>query len=907
MSYGKIISTYLGQLGEAIRNLILPNRISSFITARRAWLRTAVAFLSHTIVRANTVSYAAAALVFAAFVYFPFFTSRFSWLPELTEAQLLLGTLLTAQAAIAALTLAVTLFVMNGASARRDTDDRVYHEYIRRSWVREIFWSSLFAVFVSALVLVVESTVSATAKEEHAPGLENLAIVAGIAFLTNLFLAAVLFEKAIALSRPQNWWAMRRAVNERDVREAVQAFVLRARRAAAAAIEGQPDVTVLFPSSVEGSANQAILALLDEGRRALADRRLGEFKQAFDSIKELIRYAMGEIQTNGIGWGRPGLQPEWPPLRELGRNLYSFREEVIRRGDRDFVFELLSFDYWLVLTGRKQDCGELYTVGVNGYRWNYQISLRIGDREFQELFRERLWGELPFVLSSVDPSEDFPFALEAVRNQEGFLDDAMQTNNPSSFALLHRVFENALQIICRHWIEAGNQSAVGALCNQLTQAYRIALMGLAGRAVLLEEAGNLPEATPYLETIRTAHSTVGQLAGDMARAFEREDSAIYSLWSRWDMEGSLAFAVRTIYPQKYPLAWFSIRLMEFVSDDMDTPACNGQAQQIQKWFEENVEMIEKYVRDMPELGLEKRRELASNALLAAIRRDVVEEEYEIIQRELSEHKVSTFVSGVNEAAIPRYTIERAFEVAKAFNHLPSDAEDLPDERGYRVLVLKGPFAEEPSNARIAYGSWEGRDYGRGLANDVIEQFVAALEVSPQNTDSLATAKDLLAKLDELIQDLQPSGSLVIVLAGNWSDVEVELAVNEPAGFELQWRVPEDELTGDIGRYQGFPVFRRRSFAPRELYVVDLEAWGQMVRGEYEDGRDIFVRVSPISGERAQELLEGNPNHFTDEPDEASKLRKLQTHVELTIYARFEFKVLDALRARRVVGASQSSC
>ena len=57
-----------------------------------------------------------------------------------------LGALLGAQAAIAALTLAVMLFLLQGVSARRDVDDRVYAEYIRRSWVWPVFRYSIGAV-----------------------------------------------------------------------------------------------------------------------------------------------------------------------------------------------------------------------------------------------------------------------------------------------------------------------------------------------------------------------------------------------------------------------------------------------------------------------------------------------------------------------------------------------------------------------------------------------------------------------------------------------------------------------------------------------------------------------------------------------------------------------------------------
>ena len=78
----------------------------------------------------------------------------FHWLPKPSESGTFLGVLLGAQAAIAALTLAVTLFVMQGVSARRDVDDRMYLEYVRRSWVRAIFWGSLVSVAVTGAVLM---------------------------------------------------------------------------------------------------------------------------------------------------------------------------------------------------------------------------------------------------------------------------------------------------------------------------------------------------------------------------------------------------------------------------------------------------------------------------------------------------------------------------------------------------------------------------------------------------------------------------------------------------------------------------------------------------------------------------------------------------------------------------------
>ena len=98
------------------------------------------------------------------------------WLPPAGDASLLLGVLLSAQAAIAALTLAVTLFVLQ-AGARRDAGDRVYEEYISQSWVTAIFRGSVGAVGVTGLVLVAEDFGARGVPWLDArPGLSNLAL-----------------------------------------------------------------------------------------------------------------------------------------------------------------------------------------------------------------------------------------------------------------------------------------------------------------------------------------------------------------------------------------------------------------------------------------------------------------------------------------------------------------------------------------------------------------------------------------------------------------------------------------------------------------------------------------------------------------------------------------------------------
>ena len=135
------------------------------------------------------------ALVLVALVLVPLLTQPICWLPEAGNNETFLGTLLAAQAAIAALTLAVTLFVMQGVSNKPDADDRMYREYFRRSWVRIIFWGSLIAVLATGVILLSDLFVG---EVDSAPGIRNLLIVAAVAFLANMLFAGALFRKSDA-------------------------------------------------------------------------------------------------------------------------------------------------------------------------------------------------------------------------------------------------------------------------------------------------------------------------------------------------------------------------------------------------------------------------------------------------------------------------------------------------------------------------------------------------------------------------------------------------------------------------------------------------------------------------------------------------------------------------------------
>ena len=441
---------------------------------------------------------------------------------------------------------------------------------------------------MTGLALLAEELGTGAPLVGSSPGLRNLPLLAAVAFLVNLGLPVLLFEQAIRLAQPDRWRLLRRELNERAVRAAVQAFLDRYRRVIAQRETDQPDYADLFPGSEEGSADEAVRALLDDALRAMDERRRKDFTDALKSVEELVAHAMDEIEQameeidpTGDRWSPPGDQPQWPPLRELGRNLYSFRDDVIRRGNRDYASDLLSLDYWLRSRAVDHRCGELFTVAVGGDRWNCEIAIRVGNPELSEMFRDRSWLVADLTLATLSAEEAFPYARHLVSHHEQLLSDAMHADRRADYEEFIRGFDNFLEMTRLGWnVEDWPPPESARLYEQLEQQYRIALIGLGGRSALLADAGRLPDPSPYLDVAHAKYNSPQQLADDIAAALTQEDRRNLFLWLDWEGEGAQAFESRSVDPDRYPLSFFSVRLLELATKPMLDLDLHGTAQQV---------------------------------------------------------------------------------------------------------------------------------------------------------------------------------------------------------------------------------------------------------------------------------------------------------------------------------------
>lgn len=824
-----------------------------------------------------------------------------SWLPDANEARPLILGLLAAQAAIAALTLAVALFVLQGVATRPDADDRFFQAYVRRSCVGWIFPLSLIAVATTAAALVLGEFGSAGMPlPGDARSLSNLTLVAALAFVTNLALSGLLFDRGIRLATPAAWRQLRRDVNEGDVKFAVRAFITRHERLGLIddddPEQAWPD---LFPGPDEGSADEAIAALLDDCRRAMDERRTAAFAGAFDSLQEMLTHAMDEIEGTRVDWSSPGPSTRWPwpPLAELSSKLPTLREEVVRRGEEEYVRTLFRFDRWFVSEGLKRGCGELFTAGLDGYAQSYTAAARSPSGTYRSHAVESVWLAVRDALraTGAEPEDALPYLREAARWQERLLARALDERQAEDFGSLSSRFAELLEWVGHHWeVDAWPRPLAADLHHALLQDARIALLGLAGRTLELAGSGQISEPDPYIKVTRGEYSDPQRLADDLAQALSSPEYSDRFSWMSWQFPTGSGTGPM-LDPHRYVLSFGMLRLLELATSPLRDLDLHGSAEVVLNRLGGS-DHLERFLEPHPDVAMDERRTRVREALEAAVRRDERAEEDAIIASELSAARVEDFVADVRASRFTADSIERVFKEASASLTLLDDAADAPEERSIRRLEPKAYFIDHREESRTHYQPVDGEPWAEGLRDDVVRKLCDALaEARPIGTP-LASPDAFRGALDGALTELNPEGEVLVLFIGDWARALLWV------GDDIVRRSHGSDAAGPRvwGRYGNHPVvWELRSASERDLYVVEPGRWGRFVRAQVNEGQDLVVDVSAVTQDGAREMLDSDPNLFPDEPDDSARLRRLQTRVAIDVVERTGFRVLAPARARRV--------
>ena len=870
--------------------------------------------------------FAVALLVAALAAFAP---SPFGWQPPAGPAGGILGSLLAAQAALVAFMVAISVFLLQGV--RRDAGERLYREYVRVTGTRTLIPASLaLLVATGAMMMIAEGAIirlPGTDPVRAIPGLSDPVRIAALAFAASVLLGLRQFERAHLLANPAGRRSVEREKNKRDVRSAVQAFLVRRQASVNPDREGAV-APAAPPGPGEELAGAAVRALLDDAVQAMDERRADDFDLTLESIALLTEDAMDEIERHGFGWESPGSWPGWPPLNELLRRLYPFREAVIGRDGREYAFGLLKLDFRLLSAGVERRCGELFTAGLDAGLHNYEIASRIGAGDLRDLFRGSEWLDVQIPFYDMDPGECAPYLKYAVRHQERLLSRALHAANSEDFEAFRSGFAGLLGRLrllwsVDRWPRPGTEihrqltEAIGSgrlpaepglrtaeLYWELEQLHGIALMGLAGRALRRAAEGRLDDPKPYLDAARGGYGEADRLADDAACAIAHGMQDTFS-WRGWELEGiENEMAMRPVYPQRYPLAFFSLRLLELAGEPLPEIDLRGEAQRALDWFTENAESLEPYVRAGQDADMETRREAALDALRAAAYLDEAARDEDVIRRPLGGDAVATFTADVYAAAYTTNAADRLFADAGAARRVPVGAEGAPGERTFSLRAPKGPFTNNPAWRRGGVASVAGEI----LADDVLRQLCEALDGAEEIAMPLREAEDFTRAADGALASLASGGEAFLVLAGDWSGILARLSLETPGGYDPH-RKPQTRTGGELARYLGHSVIWFRDLGGsggRRLYAVEPGSWGCLVRAPAGDGQELRVEVNPVSAERAAELLGESLVLPAGGTDGAVGLRKLQASVEILVAQRAGFRVRDPSRARCVRAPAASA-
>ena len=336
--------------------------------------------------------------------------------------------------------------------------------------------------------------------------------------------------------------------------------------------------------------------------------------------------------------------------------------------------------------------------------------------------------------------------------------------------------------------------------------------------------------------------------------------------------------------------------MELVDDDTRVLNLRGHARQTLDWFLANAEGLKPFVREATNIDVRQSRENAIAVLRNAVRFDDAEDDARIIVRELSNDKVAAFQAGVLSAMQEANAVERLFTEAEAIRHIDDGSEAVPSVPSVNELVPKAFFIDPSEDDQILESTFAGRPWGQNLGLDLCRLLCDALEGANQLPARLDSGDALFQAIDLAVQALSPSGPVAVVMAGDWGRIEVDLHGEATEQYEPYWQLPNANSLVEVGRYNGHAILRGARGGERRLYVIDLATWGTLVRALYDGDQAIRVNVTPVSSERAVELLPAKAGHFPAELDDETKLRKLQTYAQLEIMARHGFQVTNPSRA-----------
>jgi hypothetical protein len=273
------------------------------------------------------------------------------------------------------------------------------------------------------------------------------------------------------------------------------------------------------------------------------------------------------------------------------------------------------------------------------------------------------------------------------------------------------------------------------------------------------------------------------------------------------------------------------------------------------------------------------------------------EEIELVNQPLDPERIKAFFEDVEKSWLESATLRSLFVYHNKYAERP--AAEPPDGLlafGLHKLDDKGAYVNQN---RIGYPDWGGA-YGRSLGQS--EDKFLSVEIS--NLESATVPENNLdGAIQQTLAEMKASEYRPIILCER--SVLFKKLYKSPH-FQTRWRAQTSLLDqlGAQGLYEDSLVFGLGGLQDKRIVLLDFRSYATLVQYRPTEKNDfpLYLYVEEISTERAREILDKNPDwakhpQTKEALSEEEALRRIQKHVIIQIWERFQLENIDTKAGR----------
>ena len=476
-----------------------------------------------------------------------------NWLRS--DAAEFVGPLAQAQGAIAAISLAVMVLIVEAVQRREDIVDATYDVFLRKAHVRCVI-SSVLVWTLGTVIAFVLSQISSFEEQD------NLAIFATASIAITVLAILHFTQRALDVLRPGRYREFKRVAYLDRVNLGLTIYMRELKKGV------DDEQNQIVRSIDEVDADQAMERLLHDIVQAMGDQRTVDVQANMHILKRIIQCATKILDTSGYAWtsSNEAFRGGVPVFGILRYNMSLLWRTAYESKNHEYVNQVHSLLGDLEILFDIHKNGELFHLWMSCVVSSYQPTT--GWREEVADSAGRAWHSVIMIIYSRLPIRSGVFISDEQASQIRFIaqyfhncaSQTVESDDPKIFRRLIAEFREAYEVLQpRGFVYSGELPPVDLNIDKLLQYIRLTLSTLAGGAIALQNKGQIADSRPFVDCVAEVFGAYGG-ASDCLATIERSPAIVSDdPWEKWDPESddeSLIRQWRPFMPDRYPVLYF---------------------------------------------------------------------------------------------------------------------------------------------------------------------------------------------------------------------------------------------------------------------------------------------------------------------------------------------------------------